>query len=208
MKLTELLLPEDRIPLTSFNHVAGRNWFARLSARASIMFSDWCYHMCLGILILAPVTLLTILLAFGIETIISLPQPPLEYGKKAFEIATIIIVAIMLNKDFFGGRSVIKRIWGFKVVDYQTGADATEFQCMVRNISIILCPLEALVILISRERRLGDILAGTRVIDAEPIPSTSILSEIRNKKFDRRAWLTVSISLVIGILNFLYYILL
>jgi uncharacterized RDD family membrane protein YckC len=112
-----------------------------------------------------------------------------SFMKQQIIILTFVIIPYSLflftffNKDFFYGRSVAKRIQGYQVVDFKTGEVATEMQCMIRNITIIIWPIEALFVLFTPRHRLGDIIAKTRVIDKEQIHPETILSEI--EKFDK-----------------------
>lgn len=84
--------------------------------------------------------------------------------------------AIYMNKDAIGARSPGKRIMKAKVVRQDTLEAAGPLRCMVRNLTLIFWPLEALLAIINSDRRrLGDYIAGTRVImrdaaePAEPI---------------------------------------
>ncbi len=73
-------------------------------------------------------------------------------------------VALFFCKDSLQGRSFGKRLLKLQVVDNYNRISAGPLRCMVRNLFIIIWPLELLITLFSRERRLGDIVAGTRVV--------------------------------------------
>ena len=73
-------------------------------------------------------------------------------------------LSVYLCKDCIGGRSIAKRILKCQVIDNKTNAPATPLQCLLRNFSIVFWPIEVLMVLISPERRLGDRLAGTKVV--------------------------------------------
>lgn len=91
---------------------------------------------------------------------------------------------IYLNKDFLNGKSAAKRILGFKVVDRKTGNTASELQCFIRNLSICLIwPIEVLIGLISPERRIGDFLANTKVVQDEKQEIKSLWLELKNIRF-------------------------
>lgn len=90
---------------------------------------------------------------------------------------------IYLNKDFFNAKSPAKRILGFQVIDRKTNNPANEFQCFVRNLTICVAwPLEVIVGLINPERRIGDLLANTKVIVSEKQKFKSIWTDFKNKK--------------------------
>jgi uncharacterized RDD family membrane protein YckC len=68
-------------------------------------------------------------------------------------------------KDSINGQSIAKFFFKLKVVDNKTGKSASPLQCLVRNIFCIIWPIEAIVTLINTNgRRIGDIVAGTRVV--------------------------------------------
>lgn len=71
-------------------------------------------------------------------------------------------------KDSFGGKSIAKRILKLQVVNNKTGAQATVLQCFIRNIFIIIWPVEVIFTFFQPQRRLGDLAAGTRVAYYEP----------------------------------------
>lgn len=79
------------------------------------------------------------------------------------------IMAIYLNKDAINGRSPAKRILGARVVNMSDGQTASPLKCLLRNITLIFWPIEALLALLTSDRRrLGDYLAGTRVVMQAP----------------------------------------
>jgi uncharacterized RDD family membrane protein YckC len=49
------------------------------------------------------------------------------------------------------------------VVDNNSGSTATPLQCLIRNIFVILWPVEVIVALFNQRQRIGDRLAGTRL---------------------------------------------
>jgi len=86
-----------------------------------------------------------------------------------------LIWAILLNKDIFSGRSVGKRQFGLQVHN-NSGGPASRFQCLVRNLTVVIWPIELIVVLINPNRRLGDFIAGTRVTHFE---KNSLNSQLR-----------------------------
>jgi len=71
--------------------------------------------------------------------------------------------AIYFCKDCINGRSPAKRILNIAVVDYRTNASASAFQSLVRNLFIVIWPVEVIVALFDQERRIGDRVAGTKI---------------------------------------------
>ena len=74
------------------------------------------------------------------------------------------------------------------VVDIKTGKVASALKCFVRNLTIAIWPIEAIVVLISPSRRIGDYLAGTRV---------ELMTDERNSK-PKIDFINVAISLFLG----------
>lgn len=76
---------------------------------------------------------------------------------------SLIGLAIYFCKDSVNGRSIAKRILKLQVVDNASGRPASPLQCVIRNMFCMLWPVEVIIVLASPSRRLGDIIAGTRV---------------------------------------------
>ena len=72
--------------------------------------------------------------------------------------------ALLLCKDCINGRSIAKRILKLQVVDHATGKVASPIQCFVRDILNILWPIVVVVALVNPSRRIGDRVAGTRLV--------------------------------------------
>lgn len=100
----------------------------------------------------------------------------------AFQLAFIGVLVLYFFKDSFNGRSLAKRVTKLQVVDYKTGMPATIGQCFVRNLFIIVWPVEVLVTLFRPQRRTGDLVAGTKVAfyDPHPVPEeeSGLLSDL------------------------------
>jgi len=80
----------------------------------------------------------------------------------------LIGFALYFCKDCINGRSIAKRALKLQVVDNKSGNVASPIKCFVRNIFCILWPIEVIVTLASPSRRIGDMIAGTRVIPFNP----------------------------------------
>ena len=107
--------------------------------------------------------------------VIMLPLMPLFYiGSRAetvegpntgFQFLFLGLMLLYFAKDSFQGRSLAKRMTKLQVVDYRTGEVASPIRCFVRNLPIIIWPVEVIVTLFNPQRRLGDLMAGTKVIN-------------------------------------------
>lgn len=85
-----------------------------------------------------------------------------------FDYISLIGFAIYFCKDCLNGQSVSKRILKLQLVDNTTGQVASPWKCFVRNIFLILWPIEAIVALKNPSKRLGDKVAGTKLIIYDP----------------------------------------
>jgi uncharacterized RDD family membrane protein YckC len=134
---------------------------------------------------------------------------PLPTNFRWTELLTLIPITLMvitlLNKDFIGGQSVVHRKLGYKVLDVKTKETATKIQCFVRNLTgPFVWPVEVVFILVNRQRRLGDLIAGTILVDVPTTDPETILTEIKESKFDEEAKLTLIASIIFaGIFMFI-----
>lgn len=64
-------------------------------------------------------------------------------------------------------------------MSYKTGDPASPIQCFVRNLFLFLWPLEALILFFSPIRRIGDVVAGTKVIASEKINGEMKLQRVQ-----------------------------
>lgn len=81
-----------------------------------------------------------------------------------FSLNILITFLPLLFKDVLLGRSLGKIYFGLQIVSKTT--KITFLQLIVRNLTLILFPIEFIYFLIKKER-LGDFIAGTKVINVE-----------------------------------------
>ena len=104
---------------------------------------------------------------------------------------------LYFNKDFYNAKSPAKRLIGYQIINATTNKAANEFQCFLRNITIPFWPIEIFISLINPQRRLGDLIANTKVIPAENESLKSIWHDIKSTRLKPNF-------LVIIITNFIY----
>jgi uncharacterized RDD family membrane protein YckC len=80
----------------------------------------------------------------------------------------IFAFSLYFNKDIYLGRSPAKRILKLQIVDIKTNEPANPLKCLVRNLTIVIWPIEAIVALVNNERRIGDFIAGTKLMTYDP----------------------------------------
>ena len=76
--------------------------------------------------------------------------------------------AVYFCKDIINGRSIAKRILKLQLVNNSTGQIASPIRCFLRNIFCIIWPIEVIVSMITPSRRLGDRVAGTKLVIYDP----------------------------------------
>ena len=113
---------------------------------------------------------------------------------------TFLPFIIYFLKDNYRGKSIGKRLMGFQVVTSSKEEPAGVLRCFIRNLLIPLWPLEVLITLFSPSRRLGDLIAGTKVITSEKEAINSILPEIKQTKFSWRTLVIILIGWAYGFL--------
>jgi len=88
----------------------------------------------------------------------------------------ILAISLYFNKDAFQGKSLAKRVFNQEVINIKTNEIASPLKCLLRNITIILWPIEVIAVMISPSRRLGDLIAGTRIapISQQPVSNATI----------------------------------
>lgn len=113
--------------------------------------------------IVGSIIYLFIFLAFNWESII---YPTDSNFMRPFETFYSILALGMiyfLLKDIYQGRSIGKRVLGIAVRDIgNPSAKPGTLRLVVRNITVILWPVELLLLILKR-RRIGDIIARTQV---------------------------------------------
>ena len=87
-----------------------------------------------------------------------------EFSPKFLYNLFLVLMLLYLNKDAIQGRSLGKRLIKHQVIEYKTGSIANPFKCFIRNILTPVWPIEVIAILINPERKIGDFIAGTKVV--------------------------------------------
>ncbi len=78
-------------------------------------------------------------------------------------IMILVMYLSFCSKDMFKGQSIGKRVLNIRVANMQSGKNATFFQCFIRNLTVLIWPIEVFMILRNPERRLGDYVVGTKI---------------------------------------------
>jgi uncharacterized RDD family membrane protein YckC len=92
-------------------------------------------------------------------------QPKILLGNYYMNICAF---SLYFNKDIYLGRSIAKRVFRLQIVDIKTNKPANPLRCLVRNLTLVLWPIEVVAALINNERRIGDFIAGTKLTPYDP----------------------------------------
>ncbi len=84
-----------------------------------------------------------------------------------------LAMSLYFNKDVFQGKSIAKRIVKQQIIDIKTNEVASPIKCLIRNITIPIWIIEVIVVLYSPSRRIGDFIAGTKVINAVELDNSN-----------------------------------
>lgn len=124
-----------------------------------------------------------------------------------FNCLFFILGTIAMNKDIINGQGIVNRHFGYRVVDVDTEMTATPIKCMVRNLTVVLFPFEFFYLQRS-DRRMGDYLAGTKLIKVSPVPADTIFVELKSFKWDKISLFSVLIPLTpcITLLTWVIYL--
>ena len=173
-------------------------WFLRLNKRIKSLTLEMWYTLSIFFPLLAVLQILTILF-----------WKPFQTNFGWIDLVTLIpfnlMIVVLFNKDFFNGQSVVHRQLGYKVLDARTKEPATKIQCLTRNITAPIWPIEVILVLAVPNRRLGDFIAGTILADVPVSDPKLILGDMKKSNFDRQAKLTLIASVVfVGLFIFIF----
>lgn len=94
-------------------------------------------------------------------------------------LSTIIVpclfIAMFMIKDSLYERSIGKCLAGFKIIDSGTNESINLLQSVIRNITILIWPLEILILLGTPEIRMGDFFGRTKVVSAKKLDPMSLI---------------------------------
>jgi len=105
-------------------------------------------------------------------------------------ILMILAVSLYFNKDIIQGKSIAKRALNQEVVNINNNKVASPIKCLIRNLFIVIWPIEVIVVLANPTRRIGDFVAGTKI---------DFVSSERDSK-PKIDFKQVAVSIIIGFL--------
>lgn len=144
-----------------------------VGTRLATMLLDHFFMTLIAVLFFIP----GMISGFSDSLKVSHEQTDFDFMQGPMRYIGILGVALYFCKDIINGRSIAKRILKLQIVDNATGRVATPLQCFVRNIFCVLWPIEVIVAITNTSRRLGDIVAGTKLLYYDPTleqPKTNI----------------------------------
>ncbi|MFT3705779.1 MAG: RDD family protein [Agriterribacter sp.] len=105
---------------------------------------------------------------FSVAFTVSHEQVDINFMQGPTKYIAVFGFALYFCKDIFNGRSIAKRILHLQVIDNTTGEAASPIQCFIRDIFCALWPIEVIIAIVHTNRRLGDRIAGTRLVHYNP----------------------------------------
>jgi len=122
---------------------------------------------------------IVLLTCFALFLVLTLPElsndPSVAFEQGVYFLFVMavwlgIFTYILFKDAFFNGQSIMKKILGLRVVSVKTQIKCRWYQSLIRNIILFISPIsliELLMVIFNPSgRRLGDLLAGTIVIDS------------------------------------------
>lgn len=88
-----------------------------------------------------------------------------DFGRSYYIVYGIILLIIeigFLCKDVIGGQSIGKKIVHIKVVNADE-SKANLLQLIIRNITILIWPIEVIILLLGK-RKIGDVISKTMIV--------------------------------------------
>lgn len=93
--------------------------------------------------------------AFLVEELSPFLYEPYDY-------LALLAPTMYLCKDIIGPRSLGKRLLNLQIVN-EGDRQAAPARCVMRNMTLLIWPIELLIAMLNPSRKLGDRLAGTRL---------------------------------------------
>lgn len=135
-----------------------------VGTRLGAMFLDHVFMTIIAMVFFLP----TMISGFSDAFRVSHEQTNFNFMEGPMKYIGMFGFALYFCKDIINGRSIAKRILKLQVVDNKTGQVATPLQCFVRNIFCVLWIIEVIVAMTNTSRRLGDRVAGTKLVYYDP----------------------------------------
>ncbi len=156
-------------------------------------------HISMLIIMLPVMVLMAIILVLAVGTEPQIKSQS-EYASLAMGTFAFLPFSIYFLKDNYRGKSIGKRLMGYEVINVHSNETASSLQCYIRNLTIPFWPLEILVSLFNPTRRLGDFIAGTKVVIADKEPVNGLWPEIKQTKFSWQTLVILGIAVIYGFL--------
>lgn len=136
----------------------------KVSTRLRVMLLDHLLMTIIAMVFFVP----TMISGFSDAFKVSHEQTDFNFMEGPMKYIGLFGFALYFCKDIINGRSIAKRILKLQVVDDKTGQVATPLQCFIRNIFCVLWIVEVIVAMRNTSRRIGDRIAGTKLVHYDP----------------------------------------
>lgn len=131
---------------------------------------------------------------------------PVSFLDLSFNIIAIITWSIFFLKDIFNGSSPIKKLFGLRVIDIKSNLAASPMKTVLRNSTLILLfPIEMFTTFFSPQKRIGDLIAGTKLIEVEKISIRQLKNHFHvDSKIN--IWIVIIVAMGLVIIESVIYI--
>lgn len=114
--------------------------------------------------------------------------------KLEFEYIFFVLMMLLASKDIIGGKSLLKRLNGMKVVHIHTKKTPNPILLVLRNFTCLFTMVEVLALTISpQNRRIGDYLCRTIIVE----DNNSKYKTSFQEDLDKTNWSMVFLALII-----------
>jgi uncharacterized RDD family membrane protein YckC len=106
-----------------------------------------------------------------------------------------LIYSLFLCKDLYQGQSFGKKKFNLKIISINN-KELSSFKLIIRNLFIVIWPIEIIMCLINPQRRLGDIIVGSKLV----------YDKSNNKTLNLKKYIIILTIVMILCFSFLYFV--
>ncbi len=109
-------------------------------------------------------------------------------------------------KDIFHGASPFKKVLGLQIVNSETLKPITPLQSVIRNSTcIILLPIELFFMVVSPQKRLGDLIIKSKIVEVTPKPFIEVKRELKTENRKIKIWQLIIVTIILVTIESIAY---
>ncbi|WP_036163858.1 RDD family protein, partial [Marinilabilia salmonicolor] len=118
----------------------------------------------------------------------------------------IPIMTAAFMKDIFHGASPFKKVLGLQIVNSETLKPITPLQSVIRNSTcIILLPIELFFMVVSPQKRLGDLIIKSKIVEVTPKPFIEVKRELKTENRKIKIWQLIIVTIILVTIESIAY---